>query len=207
MKFNNLRSIGGGAKKLSRISKMTESEQRHYENTEQLGMYMRERQDLAWEDLKFWDKAKLINKFSIIALVGNLFQILGSIFYYVQQVREVGFGEIMIGIGCLCAWSTLPRYFFYSQRYSLILRTIQFSVPILARALVGILPFFIGYAILGQALFWEIEFRFGSFSYAFFSLFAMMNGDNLIPIHDDLVYARFLLGNLYLYVYVFISIV
>ncbi len=62
---------------------MTESEQRHYENTEQLGMYMRERQNLAWEDLKVWDKAKLINKFSIIALVGNFFQILGSIFYYV----------------------------------------------------------------------------------------------------------------------------
>jgi hypothetical protein len=36
-------------------------------------MYMRERQDLAWEDLEFWDKAKLINKFSLIALVGNLF--------------------------------------------------------------------------------------------------------------------------------------
>ena len=49
------------------------AEQRHYENKEQLGMYMRERQDLAWEDLKFWDKAKLINKFSLIALVGNLF--------------------------------------------------------------------------------------------------------------------------------------
>ena len=50
-----------------------EAEQRQYENKEQLGMYMRERQDLAWEDLEFWDKAKLINKFSLIALVGNLF--------------------------------------------------------------------------------------------------------------------------------------
>jgi hypothetical protein len=51
----------------------SEAEQRQYDNKEQLGMYMRERQDLAWEDLKFWDKAKLINKFSLIALVGNLF--------------------------------------------------------------------------------------------------------------------------------------
>jgi hypothetical protein len=41
-------------------------------------------------------------------------------------------------------------------------------VPVLTRAIIGILPFFIGYAILGQCLFWEIEFRFGSFSYAFF---------------------------------------
>jgi hypothetical protein len=46
------------------------------------------------------------------------------------------------------------------------------------------MPFFIGYAILGQALFWEIEFRFGSFSFAFFSLFAMMNGDKLEMWHN-----------------------
>jgi hypothetical protein len=41
--FRKIRSIVGGVKKLHTLSKMTESEQRHYENTEQLGMYMRER--------------------------------------------------------------------------------------------------------------------------------------------------------------------
>ncbi len=168
---------------------------------------MREHVDIAWEDLKLSDKAKLINKFQIIAIVGNVFQVLGTSFYFLQQVREVSAGEIFMGIGCFCAWATLPRYFMYSQRYSLILRTIKFAVPILAQALLGIMPFFIGYAILGQCLFWEIEFRFGSFSYSLFSLFAMMNGDNLIPIHNDLIYARYLLGNLYIYCYVFISIV
>ena len=35
----------------------------------------------------------------------------------------------------------------------------------------------------------------------------MMNGDNLVPIHDDVVYARFFLGHLYIYFYVFMSIV
>ena len=89
----------------------------------------------------------------------------------------------------------------------MILRTIQYAVPILARAILGILPFFIGYALLGQCLFWEIEKRFGSFAYSLFVLFAMMNGDNLIPVHNDLVYARFLLGNLYIYLYVFMAIV
>jgi hypothetical protein len=71
----------------------------------------------------------------------------------------------------------------YSQRYSLILRTIKFAVPILTKAVIGILPFFIAFALLGQALFWEIEYRFGSFSYSFMALFSMMNGDNLVPIH------------------------
>jgi hypothetical protein len=46
-------------------------------------MYMRERQDLAWEDLNFKDKARLVNKFSLIAIVGNFFQLLGCVFYYI----------------------------------------------------------------------------------------------------------------------------
>jgi hypothetical protein len=50
-----------------------EIEQRHRENKEKLGMYMRERQDVAWEDLGIWDRLRLINKFSFIALAGNFF--------------------------------------------------------------------------------------------------------------------------------------
>jgi len=75
---------------------------------------MREHQDMTWNDLKFSDKLKLVNKFSILAIIGNLFQILGTSLYFLQQVKELGFGEVLIGFGCLFAWATLPRYFMYS---------------------------------------------------------------------------------------------
>lgn len=52
---------------------MEEDELRHFENKEQMGMYMRDHQDMKWEDLKFWDKVKLINMFSPIAIAGNFF--------------------------------------------------------------------------------------------------------------------------------------
>lgn len=82
-------------------------------------------------------------------------------------------------------------------------------MPILIKSIAGIMPIFIGYALLGQSLFWEMEFRFGSFGYAFFALFAMMNGDNLIPIHTELMDTRrrYMLGNLYVYSYVIVSAV
>jgi hypothetical protein len=168
---------------------------------------MREHKNLSWGKMSFWDKTKLFNKFSFIAIVGNVFQIAGVCMYFLRSIREIEFGEVLIGFGCLFAWATLPRYFMYSQRYSLILRTMEFAFPILIRAIIGIIPFFIGYAILGQCLFWEIEKRFGSFSYAFIALFCMMNGDNLVPIHEDITTVNAFLGNLYMYVYVFLSIV
>jgi hypothetical protein len=45
---------------------------RHYENKEQMGMYMREHQDIAWSDLAFWDKAKLFNKYAFVTIIGNI---------------------------------------------------------------------------------------------------------------------------------------
>ena len=74
------------------------------------------------------------------------------------------------------------------------------------RSIIGISPFFIGFAILGQCLFWELEKRFDSFSYAVFSLFAMMNGDNLVPIHEEMVYLDMIKGNLYCFSYVSFSV-
>ncbi len=38
-----------------------------------MGAYMKEHKDLSWTQLSFWDKAKLINKFSLIAIIGNVF--------------------------------------------------------------------------------------------------------------------------------------
>jgi len=74
---------------------------------------------------------------------------MGTILYLLRPIRETQIEDILMGFGCLFAWSTLPRYFMYSQKYSLILRTMEYSFPVLVRALMGIIPFFIGYAILG----------------------------------------------------------
>ena len=77
------------------------------------------------------------------------------------------------------------------------------------KSIIGILPIFIAYALLGQCLFWEMEYRFGSFGYAFFALFSMMNGDNLIPIHTEIMTTnrRYMLGNLFVYSYILVSAV
>jgi hypothetical protein len=79
------------------------------------------------------------------------------------------------------------------------------SFPLVMRAMVGIFPFFIGFAFLGMCLFWESQ-RFSSSSDSMFTLFAMMNGDSLIDIYSDLGTTKFLLASLYMYFFVFFSI-
>ena len=78
-------------------------------------------------------------------------------------------------------------------------------MPVVLRAMIGILPFFVGFAFLGLCLFWETK-SFSSASTAFFTLFSMMNGDSLTDVHNDISYTNFLIGNLYVYFFAFVSI-
>ena len=39
-----------------------------------------------------------------------------------------------------------------------------------------------------------------------FTLFSMMNGDAISDVYRDVTYSKFLIGNLYMYSFVFISI-
>jgi hypothetical protein len=93
---------------------MSTEDLRKYENTEQLGMYMREHTEITWGQLTFSDKLKLINMFSPLTIVGNVFQIMGTLIYYIKDEGEISLSEVLLGIGCLLAWCTLPRYFMYS---------------------------------------------------------------------------------------------
>jgi hypothetical protein len=60
--------------------------------------------------LKFADKIKLINLYSPLAIIGNICQLLGTSIYYILEKGELDLGEVLIGVGCFCAWATLPRY-------------------------------------------------------------------------------------------------
>ena len=74
------------------------------------------------------------------------------------------------------------------------------------RAMTGIVPVFFGFAFLGLCLFWDSH-RFQSISYSMFTLFAMMNGDSLYDIFYDISVFRFLLAQLFMYVFIFCGIV
>lgn len=88
----------------------------------------------------------------------------------------------MIGFGCLLTWISLTKYLENSPSYTFINRTMKVSMPVILRAMIGVFPFFMGFAFLGLCLFWESE-KFSSPSYSMFTLFAMMNGDSLIEIY------------------------
>ena len=85
------------------------------------------------------------------------------------------------------------------------LASFQKSAPFVARALISMIPLFIGYAFLGMAIFWESR-RFANFSVSCYTLFALMHGDMIWDTYNDLIQIDSVLAQVFLYTYIFISI-
>ena len=130
----------------------------------------------------------------------------GTVIFLFIEDKDIKGAEILIGFGCFLCWCSLPAYLHQTSRYSLINRTIAYTLPTVFRAMTGIVPVFLGFAFLGLCLFWD-SYRFHSISYSMFTLFAMMQGDSLLDQFYDMSNFRYLAANLFIYVFVFMGIV
>lgn len=93
-------------------------------------------------------------------------------------------GAVLVGFATFFIWTSLMRYFVDKRGYSIIQNTIRQSGMVVLRAIIGILPFFIGFGLLGTCIFWETN-RFGSFSAAAYANFALMQGDTVADMWAD----------------------
>jgi hypothetical protein len=120
-----------------------------------------------------------------------------------ESVQEA---DIFVGFGCFFAWFSIPSFFHHTAKYSLITRTISFTSPTVFRAMIGIIPVFIGFAFLGLCLFWDSN-RYKDLTFSLFTCFAAINGDSLYDIFYDISNFRFLLSLIYLMFFTFCGIV
>jgi hypothetical protein len=103
------------------------------------------------------------------------------------------------------AYIGLVQYLDYSAKYSFILKTLSFAVPVLVRTMVGIIPIFIGAVLLSISLF-GASWRFHSASYAAIHLYSAIAGDELQDLFRDITGFNMLLALLFMYIYVFFGV-
>lgn len=111
---------------------------------------------------------------------------------------------IFVGLGTFFCWITLMKYFEHSPEYSFFTRTVSHAGPDVIRNLVNVLPFFVGFAMLGMSIFWQ-GYRFRDPSIAFFSLFCIMLGDEISNTFNEIMQIDYLFGGLYMFTFVFFS--
>jgi len=161
---------------LSSITDYSDLDPEQLENIRQ----RKQNKKISWENLTFWDKTALFNKWSLLSIIGNLCTFFGSMCYIVPKGYNLQTTELLIGIGCGLNWISVTRYFTHSRQYSLITRTLQKAVPTNIKLMIGILPIFIGYTLFCLSLFWAYRSHLSNSSDAGYMLFCMMNGDSIL---------------------------
>lgn len=149
-----------------------------------------------WKHLSFNEKMKLFNPWCIAIMASNMFQLVGAASVLFSHSIALSFNELVIGLGCFGAWVSLLRFVDTDPKLYSAPRTIKTAAPIIFRILVGVIPIFIGFSFLGQCLFWKSD-KFKSPSDAFFSLFAMMYGDAVREIYEEMSFGKYLAANLF----------
>lgn len=131
-----------------------------------------------WEDLRFSERAKLFSYWSIIVVFSNIFQIIGALMCLVNGPVPLQTLQVFIGIGCALCWFSASKFIEHSPHLSFFSRTIHHAGPNIVRHGINMVPFFIGFAMLGMAIFWP-TYRFRTAYTTFFSLFSIMLGDEI----------------------------
>lgn len=161
--------------------------------------------EVNWDELLFWDKLRIFEHWALLSIIANLFQIIGCTYSIFRKSLDVQTSDTILGVGCMLAWWNMLRYLLKTQQYKSMIASFIKSAPFIGRALISMIPLFVGYAFLGMSMFWESR-RFSNFSVSCYTLFSLMHGDMIWDTYNDLIQIDSLLAQLFLYSYIFISI-
>ena len=159
-----------------------------------------------WNKLTLSDKARLFSYWAILNIIGCILVFVGSVLILAHTRQVDQEGEVFLGLGALLTYVTILRYYETVPGYNIVLLTFQRSAKIVAMAVVGIVPLFIGFALLGMCLFWKTK-RFATIGYSLITLYTLMHGDAMFDVFVDLTLVDYIWSQIYLYLYVTATII
>jgi hypothetical protein len=112
------------------------------------------KKNIRWDNLIFKDKMKFFSIWSLTSVISNFATIFGTVFFIMRSYIPIELSNFVLGLGCMLQWFSLIKYLDTTYKYSFITRTFKRALPRVLRAIISIVPIFIGYAFLGMSLFW-----------------------------------------------------
>lgn len=146
------------------------------------------------------------NQWSLIALIGNICQMIGSGLCIFVGDKAQDETELFLGFGCLFAFITIGKYMQTLKHCATIYNSIQKGLPNTMKIFVGVLPIFLGFTFFALCTFWRCE-RFASINDTIASLYSMMNGDVMLDILNDLKRGEYFLGQIFGYIFCILFVV
>jgi hypothetical protein len=67
--------------------------------------------ELTWDSLSISDKLALFKKWYIVAFLGDLCIICGTLFFLGSDIYHLKLAELLIGFGTFLIWVSIVKYF------------------------------------------------------------------------------------------------
>lgn len=162
-------------------------------------------------------RARFSSKWYMFNVTANVLQVLAAL-SCLRLVRrmDISYRFTLIGLAALTSWVCVLRYLRYFHIYYVLVRTLSRAVPKCIRFVTGVSPILIGYALLGNCLFYQSP-MFTTIGGSIATLFSLLNGDiirdtftdvgQLFPFWGEVYLYSFLCLFIYVVLHIFISIV
>lgn len=154
--------------------------------------------------LTWRDRFRVVNLWVLVSSLGNAFGLFcaGRVALGMADLYSAGYLRACLGAAALFHWFALSQYLEYFPRYYVMLAMLKITVPRVGQFLLGVLPLFVGYALLGLVCFGDVSDRFGDMTETLRTLFAIVNGDVIYDNFNAIDYFTGVGGQAYLYAYV-----
>jgi hypothetical protein len=158
-----------------------------------------------WEMLRKKDKKNFVSRLNYLQAIVNIVQFLGSILTVYEGKEVIVVTKYIVGIAAALSYLNLMKYLRFYSNFQTVINTILKSIPYLILYFIGTMPIFLSFVVFAVANFPYSE-RFYSFTRVILNLFGMMNGDSILDIINDIIENSFLLGHIYIYLFLILFI-
>lgn len=142
----------------------------------------------AWDDIPTVVKMDFFSPWAMVEMMGEVLLIVASI---IGLVSDHGMpisdtGRILTGIGCLIVSVNMVRYLEYWKKFYTLVLTLQGAFTKNLRFVISVVPIYMGYVACGHLVFGPYSDDFHTVDQTAVTLFALLNGDSIKDVFEDL---------------------
>eukprot|EP00051_Salpingoeca_urceolata_P013086 m.163602 g.163602 ORF g.163602 m.163602 type:complete len:605 (-) comp17693_c0_seq2:126-1940(-) len=175
---------------------------------------------LVWSQLTYEDKLAFFNLWNVLSITADMLLIIGAGFTFRWQSgtatvarNELSPEVVCRGLGLFLAWFSIIKYMEWRAELYMLVNVVKASIVQVILFVITVAPLYIGYVFLGMIVFSNKEDFFGDLSRSSATLFALLNGDSILMIFQELqersdaAYAGFTQFYVYTFCVIFITTV
>jgi hypothetical protein len=140
---------------------------------------------LAWGDLPLSAKVRFFNFWYFTSILGDLALAASSVIFLAKvnsDQKNVAYERlawVFLGLGTFSSYVGCLTFLTHLRHFNVLILSMRRALPRVARYILSVAPIFLGYNLLGVALFSRCSDRFTNMETTSFTLFSLLNGDEI----------------------------